>query len=150
MTWVQGHLATGQGTEYPTLSDIYLNATRDKLGGKSRSQLWTSLTPRTIMFEKLFARLRSTTSRFEAVVAMHECGFTAQVLESLPESILTSLQDIIAICQPSPLPSWPREMLALVGRTDVSGVLQPKKAWRVLGSNTNVSSMQILPIPDAC
>jgi anaphase-promoting complex subunit 1 len=92
------------------------------------------------MFEKLFGRIGSTTHRLEAVVAMHECGFTPQILETLPEAILTALQDVISICQPNPPPSWPKDLLALVGRTDVSGVLQPAKAWRALGFDINVSA----------
>ncbi|EAQ90419.1 hypothetical protein CHGG_02354 [Chaetomium globosum CBS 148.51] len=140
LTWIQGHLATDGGTEYPTLSDLYANATRDTLGRKLRQQLWEDLTPRTLMFEKLFGRLGSTTHRIEAVVAMHECGFTPQILETLPEGILTALQDVISICQPNPPPSWPKDLLALVGRTDVSGVLQPAKTWRPLGFDLNSPS----------
>ena len=140
LTWIQGHLATGQGTEYPTLSDLYATATRDGFGGRLRKQLWESLTPRTMMFERLFARLGSTTRRFEVVAAMHDCGFTPQVLETLPEAILTPLQDVISICQPKPPPAWPKELLALINRTDVAGVLQPVKAGRAIGSDSSVSA----------
>ena len=92
------------------------------------------------MFERLFARLGSTTRRFEVVAAMHECGFTPRVLETLPEAILTPLQDVISICQPKPPPSWPKELLALINRTDVAGVLQPVKAGRAVGSDSSVSA----------
>lgn len=144
LTWIQGHLAASRGTEYPTLSDLYANATRDDLGGRLRGRLWTRLTPRTLMFEKLFARLGATTHRTEAVVAMHECGFTPQILETLPESILTPLQDMISLCQPNPPPSWPKDLLALVSRTDISSVLQPTKTWRVVGSDIKVSARNVL------
>jgi anaphase-promoting complex subunit 1 len=92
------------------------------------------------MFEKLFSRLGAMTHRSEAVVAMHECGFNPQVLETLPEAVLTPLQDMISICQPNPPPSWPKELLALVSRTDMSGVLQPTKTWRAVGSDIKVST----------
>lgn len=144
LTWIQGHLTTGHGTDYPTVPDLYANATRDSSGGRLRQQLWASLTPRTIMFERLFGRLAGTTHRFEVVVAMHECGFTPQILETLPEAILTPLQDVISICQPSPPPSWPKPLLALVSRTDMSGVLQPVKAGRALGPDVNVSARNCL------
>jgi anaphase-promoting complex subunit 1 len=143
LTWIQGHLATSRGTEYPTLSDLFANVTRDVLGGRLRGRLWASLTPRTLMFEKLFARLGVMTHRSEAVVAMHECGFSPQVLETLPEAVLTPLQDMISICQPNPPPSWSKELLALVSRTDMSGVLQPTKTWRVVGSDIKVSARRI-------
>jgi anaphase-promoting complex subunit 1 len=90
------------------------------------------------MFERLFARLGAATHRFEAVVAMHECGFTPQILETLPEAILTALQDVISICQPNPPLSWPDDLLAFVGRTDMSGVLNPSKTWRARSSDTKV------------
>jgi anaphase-promoting complex subunit 1 len=140
LTWIQGHLATGQGTEYPTLSDLYANTTGDTTGGPLRIQLWASLTPRTIMFERLFAHLGAATNRFEAVLAMHECGFTPHILETLPEAILTVLQDVISICQPNPPLSWPDDLLAFVGRTDMSGVLNPSKTWRARGSDTKVGA----------
>ncbi|KAK4244968.1 hypothetical protein C7999DRAFT_16812 [Corynascus novoguineensis] len=140
LTWIQGHLAGGHGTEYPTLSDLYANATRDRVGGKLRDQLWAMLTPRTLMFERLFASLKTTTHRLEAVAAIHRCGFTPQILETLPEAILTALRDVISTCQPNPPPSWPKELLALVGRTDVSSVLQPTKPWQTLGYDVSVPS----------
>lgn len=92
------------------------------------------------MFEQLFGLLRSSTHRYNAVVAMHECGFTPQILETLPEAILTPLQDIIFMCQPNPPPSWPKELLSLVSRTDISAVLEPGRPWRALASEINAPS----------
>jgi len=92
------------------------------------------------MFERLFASLKTATHRLEAVAAIHHCGFTPQILETLPEAILTPLRDIISTCQPNPPPSWPKELLALVGRTDVSSVLQPTKPWQTLGSDVSVKN----------
>ncbi|KAK4157783.1 hypothetical protein C8A00DRAFT_29321 [Chaetomidium leptoderma] len=140
LTWIQGHLATDCGADYPTLSDLYATVTRDTVGGRLRNQLWANLTPRTLMFERLFARLRSTTHRFEVVVALHECGFAPQVLETLPEAILTALQDVISICQPNPPTSWSKDLLALVSRSDMSGVLQSTKTGRILGSDIKAPS----------
>ncbi|KAK4141020.1 uncharacterized protein C8A04DRAFT_31456 [Dichotomopilus funicola] len=135
LNWIQGHLAASRATEYPTLPDLYAHATHDPSGAKLRGKLWTSLTPRTLMFERLFARLTPTTNRIQAVVAMHECGFTPQILETLPEGVTTALQDVISICQSRPPLSWTYSLLTLVGRTDVSGVLQPTKTCRALGSS---------------
>ncbi|KAL2187833.1 hypothetical protein L209DRAFT_753981 [Thermothelomyces heterothallicus CBS 203.75] len=140
LSWIQEHLAGGHDTEYPTLSDLYANTTRDSAGGRLRDQLWASLTPRTLMFEKLLARFKSVSHRLEAVTAMHQCGFTSQILETLPEAILTALQDVISTCQPDPPLSWPKDLLALIGRTDVSSVLQPTKTWQSLGSDVKVPS----------
>ncbi|KAL2130934.1 hypothetical protein VTI74DRAFT_5739 [Chaetomium olivicolor] len=123
LTWIQAHLTNSRGPEFPTLEDLYGNATRDTRGGRLRKQLWDSLTPRTMMFRKLFARLGPSCHRFQMVVAMQQCGFTPQILETSPEGVLTPLQDVISICQPNPPPSWSEDLLTLVSRTDMSGVL---------------------------
>lgn len=114
--------------------------THDTHTGSLRKDLWASLTPRTIMFGRLFGLLGSSTHRFEVVAAMHKCGFTPQILETLPEAILTPLQDVISISQPNPPASWPKELLALVSRTDMNAVLRAGKTWRALGSEITVSA----------
>lgn len=140
LTWIQGHLATSRGTDFPTLPELYANATRDTPGGNLRKRLWASLTPRTTMFRRFFDLLKASTHRFEVVEAMHKCGFTPQVLETLPEAILTTLQDVISICQPNPPPSWPKDLLRLINRTDMTAVLRSGKTLRMLASDINVST----------
>ncbi|KAL2016608.1 hypothetical protein VTK56DRAFT_3265 [Thermocarpiscus australiensis] len=140
LTWIQAHLTTGRGTEFPTLPQLYAATTRDSPAGSLRKQLWAELTPRTMMFEKFLNLLGSSTNSFDVVVAMHQCGFTREILETLPEAVLTPLQDIISICQPNPPPSWPEDLLAFVGRTDISAVLQPGKTWPALTSDINAPS----------
>lgn len=139
LSWIQDHLAYGKGGEFPTLPLVYSNGCPDAVSGKSRSQLWSSLTPRSLMFAKFFGLLGTTTNRYEVVVAMYEARFTSQILETLPEAVLTPLQDIIFMCQPNPPPSWSKELLSLVSRTDISTVLRPSKTWRPLGAEINVS-----------
>ena len=92
------------------------------------------------MFEQLFGLLGSSTHRYNAVVAMHDCGFTPQILETLPEAILAPLQDIIFMCQPNPPPSWSKELLSLVSRPDISALLGPGRPWRALASEINAPS----------
>jgi anaphase-promoting complex subunit 1 len=137
LAWIHGRLVSSHGADHPTLSELYMTATRDPLGGRLRGHLWESLIPRTLMFSRLFDRFSSVTNRFDAVVAMHECGFCPRVLETLPESVLTPLQDLISACQADPPPSWSKDLLALVGRPDVSGALRPDKTWRVLGPSSS-------------
>ncbi|KAK4178923.1 hypothetical protein QBC36DRAFT_323634 [Triangularia setosa] len=140
LTWLQDHLAYGKGSEYPTLALVYSAGSQDAVSGKLRTQLWESLTPRSLMFSKFFGLLGLTTNRYDMVVAMYESGFTSQILETLPEAVLTPLQDIIFICQPNPPPSWSKELLSLVGRTDISTVLRSAKTWRPLGAEINAPS----------
>ena len=138
LSWIQGNLTAKPGTEFPTLDQVYSAGSRDMLGESPRRGLWETLTPRTHMFGKLFNSLKSVRNHVEMVVAMHECGFTPQVLETLPEAILTPLQDVIFMCQPSPPPSWPKDLLKLVNRTDIGDVLQLGKAWKGQASETQV------------
>ncbi|KAK3688993.1 putative APC1 protein [Podospora appendiculata] len=137
LTWIQEHLSSEHGTDFLLLPQIYATATRDLSKDSPRKQLWEKLTPRTFMFDKLFKLLRLARTHVEIVVAMHECGFTPQILETLPEAVMTPLQDIIFICQSNPPPTWSKALLSLVNRTDVSAVLQPGKVRRALGSDSH-------------
>jgi len=135
LSWIQAHLTAKPTSEFPTLAKVYATASRDLLAETSRSRLWDALTPRTVMFARLFGLLSSVKNHVEMVVAMHECGFTPQILETLPEAVLTPLQDVIFMCQRHPPPSWSMDLLALVNRTDMAGVLKPGKIWRANGND---------------
>ena len=152
LTWIQESFATGRSTEFPTLSELYTMTTGDAVGGNMRKELWDNLTPRTAMFRRFFSILGSSTQRFEMVVAMHDCGFTPQILETLPEAVLTPFQDIISICQPDPPPSWSKDLLELVHRTDMSTVLRPSRSPRALGSDVHVKTpaLRALSLETAC
>jgi anaphase-promoting complex subunit 1 len=84
---------------------------------------WDSIIPRTMMFTRLFASLKSNANAVEIVEAMQKCGFTPYVLETLPEAVLVPLQDAISLCQPHPPKYWPASLLSLVKRGDMSSVL---------------------------
>ncbi|KAK0649703.1 hypothetical protein B0T16DRAFT_325908 [Cercophora newfieldiana] len=135
LSWIQAHLTAKPANEFPTLAKVYATASRDTSAETPRHQLWNALTPRTAMFERLFELLRSVKNHVEMVVAMHECGFTARILETLPEAVLTPLQDVIFMCQSNPPSSWPVDLLALVNRTDIAGVLQAGKVCRASGTD---------------
>lgn len=77
------------------------------------------------------------------VEAMQDCGLTNHVLDTLPEAILVSLRDAIALCQPHPPSSWPEEMLEFVKRTDISLVLTSNKRPRPAMSNILVSGTSL-------
>lgn len=139
MSWIQGHLTAKNAVAFPTLDQVHASIVASSSSDSLRAQLWNGITPRTFMFEKLFRLLPSVNNHVEMVVAMHDCGFTPQILETLPEAVLTPLQDVIYMCQPNPPPSWPKSLLSLVNRTDIGGVLQPAKIWRPHGSDAQVS-----------
>ncbi|KAM7190155.1 hypothetical protein V8F33_009632 [Rhypophila sp. PSN 637] len=138
LTWIQAHINNHAGHDFLTLPHVFSAATGESLKDNPRTDLWESLTPRTFMFKKLFGQLKSTRNHVEIVVAMHNCGFTPQMLETLPEAVMTPLQDLIFLCQNNPPPSWPKSLLSLVNRTDICGILQPNKVWRGAGAETHV------------
>ncbi|KAK8066265.1 Negative regulator of mitosis [Apiospora hydei] len=74
------------------------------------------------------------------VEAMHNSGITHTLLESLPEAVLVPLQDAIAQCQARPPPGWPKELLALVDRSDVGSVLTITNQQRLNSTNLLTSS----------
>lgn len=79
------------------------------------------------MFKRLFEKLTPKTNSVGIVEAMHSAGIDSRVLETLPEAVLTPLKDSIARCQARPPPSWPKDLLELVNRGDVSMILAPSK-----------------------
>ena len=142
--WIQSHL-TGQNPDiFLTLADIYSAATKP---GTSKDRAWGTVTPRTLMFQRFFWKIKPDSSHYEIVEALHECGFTPQVLETLPEAILTPLQDAIAMCQPRPPPNWPPELLELVKRTDVGLILKSGQPLRHTGAHLLVSHYTNLLFP---
>ncbi|KAK3348568.1 putative APC1 protein [Neurospora tetraspora] len=134
LTWIRQHFTTDDGPDFLTLPQVYATATSDVRASSPREGAWRNMTPRTFMFKKLFELLKTAKDRFEAVAAMHTAGFTPQILETLPEAILTPLQDFIFICQPNPPLSWSTELLKLVNRTDVSTILKQVKMSKAIGS----------------
>jgi anaphase-promoting complex subunit 1 len=145
--WIQYQLtgATGQsGTPtFPSLLEVFRVATDSTQTSHARKQIWDSTTPRTLMFSKLFTLLTPRTSSREMVEAMYQCGFTPDVLETLPEAILAPLQDAIFLCQPNPPAAWSQPLLELVHRTDVSSVFKShdhvRSSTAVLSSSHNAS-----------
>lgn len=82
------------------------------------------------MFIKFFDKTGPGSDAVSMVEAMHAAGITKRVLETLPEAILTPLRDAISRCQPRPPASWSKELLHLVGRGDISLILEPPKKSR--------------------
>lgn len=80
--------------------------------------------PRTFMLKRFLTLFTPSSSHVEVVELMHRCGFTADVLETLPEAVLIPLRDAISMCQARPPSTWSKELLALVHRSDIAAVLK--------------------------
>ncbi|KAJ9130747.1 Negative regulator of mitosis, partial [Coniochaeta hoffmannii] len=136
--WIQSGLTSQAATPFLTLADIYTTATQDTTKPNARTQLWDSVTPRTLMFMRLFQRLKPVGTGRDMVEAMFDSGFTPQILETLPEAILAPLQDAIFLCQSVPPTTWPSPLLELIDRTDVSSIFKPRdhvRAGKILNSS---------------
>ncbi|PHH86884.1 hypothetical protein CDD83_9630 [Cordyceps sp. RAO-2017] len=129
--WIQSRLIGLRGQPCLTLADIYYTYTRLSEANKLEDLRWDTITPRTLMFKRFFKLVRPKTTAVQMVEAMRNCGFTSQVLETLPEAVLAPLQDAISLCQPHPPSEWTQDLLELVKRGDISLVLAPKKRPRV-------------------
>ncbi|KAH8903384.1 hypothetical protein BR93DRAFT_902379 [Coniochaeta sp. PMI_546] len=140
--WIQSGLTSDRITPFLTMADLYTTATHDTTKENARTRLWTSVTPRTLMFAELFQHLKPTRTGREMVEVMFNCGFTPQILETLPEAILAPLQDAIFMCQSEPPITWPSPLLELINRTDVSSMFKPRnhiRAANVLASSHNAA-----------
>jgi anaphase-promoting complex subunit 1 len=128
--WIQSQLAGGSTVQFPVLVDVYAMAVQPSPEDVPSERRWETITPRTLMFRRLFRLLRPTSTYVEMVEAMHACGFTAGVLDSLPEAVLIPFQDAISKCQAHPPLSWSPDLLDLVNRSDVSMALKPSGSQR--------------------
>ncbi|KAI0379447.1 hypothetical protein F5Y04DRAFT_128875 [Hypomontagnella monticulosa] len=101
-----------------------------------RSAMLYSILPRTRILENLFRTLSlQNRSPVNFVEAMHQCGITPTILESLPEHVLVPLQDAIAQCRLAPPLHWSTELLDLVNRSDIGTILAPSNKLRIRSTN---------------
>ncbi|KXH41341.1 hypothetical protein CSAL01_02821 [Colletotrichum salicis] len=133
--WIQTCLATGQHHPYLTLANLYHSQNMKADQEHLKDSRWASITPRTLMFKRLFEKLTPKSSAANMVEAMHSAGISSRVLETLPEAVLAPLKDSIARCQARPPASWPKDLLKLVNRGDISMVLAPIKKLQKSGAN---------------
>ncbi|KAK2038875.1 hypothetical protein LZ31DRAFT_635127 [Colletotrichum somersetense] len=133
--WIQTCLATGQYHPFLTLANLYHSQTVKADQDHPKDSRWASITPRTLMFKRLFEKLTPKSSPSSMVEAMHSAGISSRVLETLPEAVLTPLKDSISRCQARPPASWPKDLLELVNRGDSSMILAPTKNLQKSGAN---------------
>ncbi|KAG8162284.1 hypothetical protein KVR01_008049 [Diaporthe batatas] len=133
--WIQSQLTGHKGFVLPTLADVYSAVTLRHVSAENAHRRWSSVMPRTFLLKKFLASFSPSTSHVEVVELMHRCGFTADVLETLPEAVLTPLKDAISMCQARPPSTWPEELLALVHRTDIATVLKRHRPQQSFAAN---------------
>ncbi|KAL5354029.1 Anaphase-promoting complex subunit 1 [Pseudogymnoascus australis] len=127
--WIEKSLTVETNTPFMTLTDVK-NMTYNS-DGSIIEQESSFIIPRTSLFKKLFTVVHPSASSIEIVEALYAAGFTTQVLDTLPEALLTPFREALIDCQSHLQVSWGRELLSLVGREDVNMLLFPEQKERV-------------------
>lgn len=123
--WILLRLIGRSSDPFPFLGDVYATLVQQNNKDAGREdQRWENITPRTLMFRRFFQVSTPYDSSIQVVEAMHKCGFTASVLDSLPEGIAAPLRDAISRCQQHPPSHWGHGLYELVGRGDINTVLK--------------------------
>ncbi|ROV88159.1 hypothetical protein VSDG_09294 [Cytospora chrysosperma] len=134
--WIQSQLAGDKSIQFPTLADVYAVVTRRSVSKKDACRRWSPVMPRTLMFATFFSSVRPTTNHVEVVELMDRCGFTVDILETLPEAVLTPLKDAISMCQARPPTAWSRKLLSLVHRSDIATMLKRHRPQQASAAST--------------
>lgn len=114
--------------EWVTMNLVQHNDARHLLPAMA-SRLPNDVVHHLRLFEKLFSILQmSAVTPTQLVEALHDAGFDANTLESLPDPVLVPLQDALARCQISPPAAWSRQLLQLVGRGDIGSAFSTAKS----------------------
>ena len=124
-SWIQICLITKTLAPFMTLPEIVNN--RSPLSTRYTRDLghWSRLTPKTLLFAKFFSSMRRDWSAVQFVEGLSAAGMDTLLLETLPEAILAPLEEAIIECQTQPPTTWSKDLLAIVGREDVTMLLSP-------------------------
>ncbi|TGO38049.1 hypothetical protein BHYA_0083g00280 [Botrytis hyacinthi] len=129
-TWIQDCFLGRRLMPFLTLQDIVTLRSAIPTRGIRDLERWRSSTPRTLQLAQFFSCMQDGWSPVQLVEALSASGVDSLFLETLPEAILAPLQEAIVECQSEPPTTWSRELLALVGREDVTMLLTPGRSAR--------------------
>jgi anaphase-promoting complex subunit 1 len=129
--WMGKCIVEKENMTFLTLEDLCRTRFKFDRNGFASYNMLFSLTPRTVMFNRLFSQLNETSSPVDVVEALHAERFTASILETLPEALLVPLQEAIIDCQMRPPTSWGKSLLSLVGREDFNMLLIFEQTKRI-------------------
>lgn len=122
-TFIENRLCRKTNSGFLTLLDLVSN-----LGGDTNSQMirsrhlqsqLTDMTPKTASVVNYLMQADGNASAAEKVRLMLACGFTVEMVQTLPEGVSASLYESIAGCQAEPPSSWTKNLLELIDRDDL-------------------------------
>ncbi|KAG4026143.1 hypothetical protein MFRU_044g00140 [Monilinia fructicola] len=122
-TWIQDCFLARSLMPFLTLQDLATIRSTMPTRVSRDLERWRSSTPRTLQLAQFFSCMQDDWSSVQLVEALSAAGVDSLFLETLPEAILAPLQEAIVECQSEPPTTWSQELLALVGRQDVSMLL---------------------------
>jgi anaphase-promoting complex subunit 1 len=137
--WIQTCLSCRTSSPFITLPQFVAARSESSRKSAQDSDQWIRLTPRTLLFEQLFSTMQPDWSAAQIVEALSSAGANSLVLETLPEAVLIPLQEAVVRSQVEPPAEWSKELLALVGREDVTMLLKPGQRPRQMQSTLLVS-----------
>lgn len=143
--WIQACLRTRGLKPFITLPELVATRLPSATSASNRDQ-WSQLTPRTLLFERLFSAMQSNWSAQQMVEELSSAGADQLVLDTLPEAVLAPLQEAIVKSQAEPPATWSKELLTLVGREDVGMLLTPGQRPRQVQSTLLVRNYICLGI----
>jgi anaphase-promoting complex subunit 1 len=137
--WIESCLVSRKLSPFVSIADI--TASRSTLGHQAAPHIeqWSTLTPRTAMFGRFFAKVQPDSLPSHLVEALYDAGIGAQILDTLPESVLVPLRETIVNCQDQPPLTWGQDLLGFVDRDDVNMLLFPEQRKQLAPSSTLVS-----------
>lgn len=92
---------------------------------------WSNLVSRTTSFERFFSTINPNSTSADIVEALHSCGISREVIDTLPEAVSIPLREAIVECQTQPPVHWNEALLRFVDREDVGMFLIPEKQRRI-------------------
>jgi anaphase-promoting complex subunit 1 len=123
--WIQKCLGSRSLAPFMTLPELVASRSESSSKNARDRDQWIKLTPRTLLFVHFFAAMQIDWTPIQFVEALSSAGANPLILETLPEAILSPLQEAIVRSQTEPPVEWSKELLALVGREDVTVLLTP-------------------------
>lgn len=117
--WLEQSTKHGSTEPYPTLVAVAQLNSGTK-ASHSFTEAAANITPRLTTLSRVLEQTQGlAVSSVQTVETAAKHGFTAEMLETLPESIAAPFREAIARCEKEPPTTWPSTLLTLIGREDL-------------------------------
>jgi anaphase-promoting complex subunit 1 len=117
--WLEQSIKNAPTEPYPTLVAVaQLNSSLK--ASSSFAEAAARMTPRITTLSRILEQTQGlAVSPVTMVETAAKHGFTAEMLETLPEAIAAPYREAVARCEKDPPTTWPSTLLTLIGREDL-------------------------------